>query len=191
MGCSSIISNTAPSDGAFQNEACKYYEVDQTVFEEKLVPRGKESGRHLLSSESQRPEEPGTELIDSTDDEPEEVPRERSSSHSLSKKHQSHVRKLSRSPPRDRQDCVSTAPTNRSTRKTSNTSSRSRNHSLAVDARIPGFISSRKSKPSARRLKERAFSPDRSFKFLNCLLANLNYHPQKFLILNYENFSEA
>ena len=64
MGHSSIISNTAPSDGLFQNEACKYYEVDQTVFEEKLVPRGKESGRHLLSLEFQRPEEPRTELID-------------------------------------------------------------------------------------------------------------------------------
>ena len=77
MGHSSIIFNTAPSDEAFQNEACKYYEVDQMVFEEKLVPRGNESGRHLPSSESKRHEEPGTEVIDSTDDEPDILPRDR------------------------------------------------------------------------------------------------------------------
>ena len=57
MGLSSIISNTAPADGLFQNAVCKYYEVDQTLFEEKVTPRGKELGRHLLSSESQRPED--------------------------------------------------------------------------------------------------------------------------------------
>ena len=70
MGRSSIISNTAPADALFQYAACTFYEVDQKVFEEKLTPRGKESWRHLLYSESQRPEEPGTELNDSTDDEP-------------------------------------------------------------------------------------------------------------------------
>ena len=89
MGSSSIITNAAaPADGPFQNAACKYHEVDQTVFQEKLELRGKELGRHLPSSESQRPEEPGTEVIDSADDEPEEVPRERSSFHSPAKKHQ-------------------------------------------------------------------------------------------------------
>ena len=63
MGHSSIISNTAPSDKAFQNEACKYYEVDQMLFEEKLVARGKKSGRHMPSSESQRHEDPEPESI--------------------------------------------------------------------------------------------------------------------------------
>ena len=63
MGHSSIISNNATSDGAFQNEACKYYEVDQMVFEETLVPRGKDSGRLLPPSESQRHEDPEPESI--------------------------------------------------------------------------------------------------------------------------------
>ena len=48
MGQSTKISNIAPSDEAIQNEGCKYYEVDQVVFAEKLVPRAKESGRHFI-----------------------------------------------------------------------------------------------------------------------------------------------
>ena len=40
LGHFSRTSNTAPSDEAIQNEECKYYEVDQVVFEEKLVARG-------------------------------------------------------------------------------------------------------------------------------------------------------
>ena len=57
MGHSSITYNTAPSDEAIQNE-CKYYEVDQVVFEEKLVPRDTASGRHVSSSRSRRHEKP-------------------------------------------------------------------------------------------------------------------------------------
>ena len=84
MGHSSITFNTATSDEVVHNEECKYYEVDQVVFEEKLVPRGTESRRHMSSPRSKGHEEPWTE-IDSTDDEPETLLRERSSSCSPSK----------------------------------------------------------------------------------------------------------
>ena len=143
MGSSSIITNAAaPADGLFQNAACKYYEVDQTVFEEKLELRGKESGRHLPSSESQRPE-----VIDSADDEPEEVPRERSSSPSPATQQQSRGCKLSRSPPCDQQDCGATSSTKRSNKtssrksSSSNTGSKDRHHSLMAEKRIPRFTS--------------------------------------------------
>ena len=81
MGHFSRTSDTAPSDEAIQNE-CKYYEVDQVVFEENLVPRDMESGRHMSSSRSRGHEEPGTD-IDSADDDPPRHHRERSSSRGL------------------------------------------------------------------------------------------------------------
>ena len=61
MGHFNRTSNTAPSDEAIQNPECKYYEVDQVVFEVKLVPRSTESGRHVSSSRSMRHGEPGPE----------------------------------------------------------------------------------------------------------------------------------
>ena len=45
MGTFSRTPDNEPSDEAIQNEECKYYEVDQVVFEEKLVSRDTELGR--------------------------------------------------------------------------------------------------------------------------------------------------
>lgn len=159
MGHFSRTSDTAPSDEAIQNE-CKYYEVDQVVFEEKLVPRDTASGRHVSSSRSRRHEKPGTD-VDSTDDEPARPLRERSSSHSPTRRYKSCGRKLSRSPPCDSLDCGLTAST-RSRKSNKKISRKSRHHSLHVEVNIPGFhsSSSRKRKQSASRLKEREFSPD-------------------------------
>jgi hypothetical protein len=44
MGPFSRTFDTEPFDEAIQNEKCKYYEVDQGVFVEKLAPRDTESG---------------------------------------------------------------------------------------------------------------------------------------------------
>ena len=74
MGHFSRTFDTAPSDEAIQNE-CKYYEVDQVLFEEKLVPRDTASGRHVSSSRSRGHEEPGTD-VDNTDDKPARPLRE-------------------------------------------------------------------------------------------------------------------
>ena len=101
MGPFSRTSDTEPYDEAIQNEVCKYYEVDQGVFEEKLVASDTESGRHMSSSRSRGHEEPGT-VLDSADDEPQSQHRERSSSRGPSRSHKPRGRRLSRSPPRER-----------------------------------------------------------------------------------------
>jgi hypothetical protein len=96
MGHFSRTSDTAPSDEATQNEECKYHEVEQLVFEEKLVSRDMASGRHVSSLRSRRYEKPGTD-VDSTDDEPASPLRERSSSNSSTRIYKSCGRKLIRS----------------------------------------------------------------------------------------------
>ena len=125
---------SATADGIFQNAKQSYREVDKAVFVEKLKVRGKEP-------------KPVRDDYNSVDDEVREITREHSSSPSPSDQHQSQGRKLSRSPPRDQQDCGSTSstkkPAKKSSRKSSssNTGSKDRLHHLLAEKRIPGFAS--------------------------------------------------
>jgi hypothetical protein len=131
-GSSSKTTDTlATDDGLFRNAECKYLEVDQAVYEEELELRGTLTGSHMP--------EPVRDGLESADDEVEEVHRKHSSSPSPATKHQSRGRKLSRSPPLDKQGCCSTLSTTRpaweSFKKSSNNiaSSKDRHHSLLAD----------------------------------------------------------
>jgi hypothetical protein len=161
-GSSSISTDTfAAADGIFDDTKGKYLEDDQAVHVEKLEFRGSVTGSNLPK--------PVRDTMDSADDEVREITRQHSSSPSPAKQHQSQGRKLSRSPPRDKQDCCSTSSSkqgaNKSSRKSSNSTSgnKDRHHSLLAERRIPGFASdyTRELVEPASRLKERRFSPER------------------------------
>ena len=132
MGTFSRTFETEPFDEVIQNEVCKYLEVDRRFFEEKLVARDSESGRHESSSRSGGQEDAGTES-DSTDDDPL---RHHHPVGLPDHTRQACGRRLSRRPPRNRKVNVSAASTR--LRKSYQKTSKSRHHSLASPPALPG-----------------------------------------------------